>query len=82
MVTVYVATRALGDLTSRWTGRRSTFMTRTGRPSTIRPIGPAFGDANVDVLVLCVLRTNRAAWIWSLSTTRAPSPRSSGLAAD
>ena len=79
MVTVYVAT-----VRSVWPEDRSPLdvHARTGRPSTIRPIGPAFGDANVDVLVLCVLRTNRAAWIWSLNTTRAPSPRNSGLAAD
>ena len=33
------------------------------------------------MLVASVLRTNRAAWIWSAKTTTQPRPRSSGLAA-
>ncbi len=56
-------------------------VSRTGRPSTSRPSGPALGEANVAVLVLWVLRTNRAAWTWSLNATRAPSPRKAVLAA-
>ena len=31
------------------------------------------------MLVASVLRTNRAAWIWSAKTTTQPRPRSSGL---
>ena len=52
-----------------------------GSPSTTRPIGPVAGEANALGLIVCVLRTQRAAWISSDITTRQPRSCACGLAA-
>jgi hypothetical protein len=52
-----------------------------GRPSTIQPSCPTVGERNVAGLDVWVLRTKRAAWTSSLSTTTVPSPAASGAAA-